>query len=477
MASNDLALTNIVDVTVSEVQTALGALNESNVALFTTDAYANSFGSLGYAIYLSPDSVATDFGSSSSTYLMANSLFSQQPNILANGGYLAVIPFVTAVQHFALSGVPASGTFTLSYLGNPTANINWNDTTSQIQVKVRAVVGLEQAVVTGTLAGQAINISFLGVYGPVSLLTVGGAGLQTSAPAAITITPTTTTVGETMAQAITRSIGLIPYFGIVANQIFDQADTLAAAAVTQAQNKMELFVANQEADIQAGGTLDLLRSGSFHKSRGLYYGSDDTQDCLDFMAGYAGRGFSTNFSGSATTQNMQLKQLIGVQPDPSIDQSIYTLAKTAGADGYASFAGISGVYTSGENQYFDQVYNLGWFVDALQVALFNYLASAATKIPQTESGMDGLKSVVRQVCLQAVNNSYVAAGQWNSATTFGNQQNFLLNIQQAGFYVYSTPISQQSQADRAARIAPLIQIALKEAGAINSVIVNVFVNP
>ena len=89
--------------------------------------------------------------------------------------------------------------------------------------------------------------------------------------------------------------------------------------------------------------------------------------------------------------------------------------------------------------------------------------------------MDGFKGALRAVCEQAVTNQYSAPGQWNSPTTFGNQGDFLANILQRGYYIFSLPIGKQPQVDREARKAPLVQIALKEAGAIDSasIIVNV----
>lgn len=480
MSGNDLPIANIVQISVSEAQIGANAYNTSNLALFTSSAYANSFGSLGYNIYLDPTQVGVDFGTSSVPFLMANSVFSQQPNILAGGGSFIVIPYVVAVQHFALSGIPASGTFTLSYLGNPTANINWNDTAAQIQSKLQAVMGLGQVTVTGSLAAQAINITFTGVYGPLTLLTVGGAGLATSAPAAITITPTTTTVGEIFAQAVARTSNLVQYFGLMPDQILSQADVLAAAAVVQPLNKIAFYPLNQTADVSPGGTADLLRQGTFSQNRAMYYGSDlatGLTGYLTFLSGDAGRALSTAFDGSNTTQNMSLRQIIGLSPDPTMTQAIKDLCNASGAQAYVSYQGVPAVFDSGANFFFDQVYNLRWFVGALQIAGFNFLAQTSTKIPQTESGMDGLKGAYRGVCQQAVTNQYSAPGAWQSAVTFGNQADFLANIAQVGYYIYSTPIAQQSQASRAARQAPLIQIALKEAGAINTSTVVVFVNP
>lgn len=371
-----LELTNIIDISVSEAGAGAGDYNTSNLAVFTSDSPAVSFGTLGYKIYLSPTDVAVDFGTSSETYKMANAVFSQQPNILAGSGYLVVIPFLTL---------------------------------------------------------------------------------------------------ETLDAAIVRTKDLVQYFGLMVTAIQTSSDMLAAAAVVQALNKIAFFVSKTSADIAPGGMLDLLRTGGFTKSRGLYYGSSTAAEALGMMASYAGRALSTNFSGSNTTETMHLKDLVGVQPDPTITQTLLNQAKAAGADTYISLQGVAKVFCTGANKFFDQVYNLEWFVGALQIAGFNFLAESSTKIPQTENGIDGLKGAYRNVCEQGITNQYGAPGQWNSATTFGNQQDFLQNISQRGYYIFSIPVSKQSQTDRAARKAPLIQIAFKEAGAVHSssVIVNI----
>lgn len=474
-----LELTNVIVISVSEAQAGVGEYNTSNLAIFTDEPAAMSFGSLGYAQYVEPTQVGIDFGTSSRTYEMANAIFSQQPNILTGGGQLVVILLTTAVQHLAFSGTPASGTFILTHGSDATVAINWNDTSAQIQAKLQVLPGLGAVTVTGSMA-TSLNVQFKGVYGVQSLLTVSSNSLVTSGPVAITVTVTTTTAGETLGAAITRTKGLVQYFGITVDEtlaVIGQTDLLAAAAIIQPLNKMGFFVSYTEADIQAGGMIDLLTTGGFNKSRGLYYGDSDDDNAIVMMASYAGRALSTNFDGSNTTQTMHLKGLVGVQPDPSMTQTIQNEATAAGADTYVSLQGVSKVFTSGANLYFDQVYNRGWLTGALQVAGFNYLAQTNTKIPQTESGMDGLKGAYRAVCEQGVSNQYGAPGQWNDPTVFGNPANLLLNVAQRGYYIYSTPIAQQSQATRVARTAPLVQIAFKEAGAIQKSTVIVTVNP
>jgi hypothetical protein len=103
------------------------------------------------------------------------------PNTLVtNAGFS-----IASTQIATLSGTAASGTFELSYNGNNTVAINWNDSTATIQSKLRAVTGLSAATVTGTIAGGTLTIA-LGITSISSLITVVNNSLMTSAPAAIT---------------------------------------------------------------------------------------------------------------------------------------------------------------------------------------------------------------------------------------------------------------------------------------------------
>jgi hypothetical protein len=478
--AHQLPITNIINISVSQASPGIGNYNVSNIGLFTDEApNLSTFGSLGYASYLEPTQVGVDFGTDSKTYAMAVSIFSQQPNILNGSGQLIVILMINAIQHLAFSGVAASGSFKINYDGDDSSLIAWNDPAATIQAALRAsVVGLEHVIVTGSIASQSLNIQMAGLYAPLTVTTNTNT-LATSVPAAVTITITTPTAAEDLDEAISRTASLVQYFGVIADEVasvLGSGDILAAAAVVQALNKMMLIVSNDSADINPGGLLDQLRTGSLTQSRGLYYGDSDKDDCLAMMAAYAGRGFSTNFTGSNTTSTMHLKVLAGIEPDPTLTQTQLDLAKDAGADTYPSLQGVPGVFCSGGNFFFDQVYNLRWLVGALQVAGFNYLAQSSTKIPQTESGMDGLKGAYRNICEQAVTNEYSAPGTWTSPVLFGNPSQLISNVAQRGYYIYSVPISQQNVADRQDRKAPLIQIALKEAGSIQSSNVLVSVN-
>ena len=117
-----------------------------------------------------------------------------------------------------------------------------------------------------------------------------------------------------------------------------------------------------------------------------------------------------------------------------------------------------------------------WWASAGSIRL-NALAETNTKIPQTEQGMAVLRAAAIQVCQQAVTNGFLAPGTWNGNIPFGDPTTFDNNIAQSGFYVYTNPIATQSQAARSARQAPVMQIAGKEAGAVQSANILVYVQP
>lgn len=376
--SNQLDITNVVTISLSAAQTGLGEYNVNNLAIFTSETAGDTFGDLGYKIYKAPKEVGTDFGTTSTTYKMALSVFAQTPNILNGNGYLVVIPFASS--------------------------------------------------------------------------------------------------SETLATAINRASSLVQFFGILSTKDYDDEEVAAAAAVVQTMNKMLFVVSNSASDIAASGSFADIKEAGYDKTRCLAYLSDTTEPAKLMAAAYAGRALSTAFEGSNTTSTMHLKDLVGITADPTMTQTQLDLCQTCGADAYVNIAGIAKTFTSGANGFFDQVYNRCWFLGALEVAGFNALAKVSTKVPQTEPGMTILKGAYRLVCDRAVRNGYVAPGTWNSADRFGDVEAMLRNIEEVGYYIYSLPVNKQAQTEREERKAPLVQIAIKEAGAIHSSNVMVYIN-
>lgn len=267
------------------------------------------------------------------------------------------------------------------------------------------------------------------------------------------------------------------YFGGVLYAGYAPVDSelIEAAQLCNSVKKLIFISSELAADLNDGGLIKTITDQTLNHARCLLYTLGALEARL-FAAAYAGRLMSTDFEGSNTCQTMQMKDLVGVNPDTGITQTIANLCETVGADFFASIAGLPKVFSTGGNDYSDNVYNLMWFAFALEVAGFNAIATTSTKIPQTEPGMAILKGAYQDVLLQAITNGFIAPGRWNSADLFGDPDDLKANVLEQGWYIYSQPITLQSQAAREEREAPLIQIAIKYAGAIHKSDVIVFVN-
>ena len=86
--ANPIDISNVVTISVSEAPAGLSDFQINNLLILTKETAVVSPGTFG--VYLNPTDVATDWGTSSEVYAMANLVFSQQPNIVSGGGSLII---------------------------------------------------------------------------------------------------------------------------------------------------------------------------------------------------------------------------------------------------------------------------------------------------------------------------------------------------------------------------------------------------
>jgi hypothetical protein len=287
--------------------------------------------------------------------------------------------------------------------------------------------------------------------------------------------------GQTLTQGIQALQPLIFFGGVHwAGYSPTNSEIEAAVATCQALNILCFCASYQTTDLTSPGLFYTLSASNQSSARMFLYTLGSTYAAARAaMAAAIGRGMSTDFTGSNTTISMQMKDLAGVLPDPNITETIYNTCQTLGVDVFTSVQGLSKYWSNGgpNGYFFDAVYNLEWLVFALQVALFNVIAETSTKIPQTERGIAMLRNAAIGVLKQGVINGYLAPGTWTATDTFGDPVTFENNILQNGYYVYTAPLSQQSAPARLARQAPLMQIAVKSAGAVHSTSAVLYINP
>jgi hypothetical protein len=281
---------------------------------------------------------------------------------------------------------------------------------------------------------------------------------------------------ETVRAGIARIGQSFYYYGIlIDNELAASNPTEFGLLVADIQSlgNMLGYCSSNINDLNPGSPLDLVRQAGEYRGRMFYYGGAllngaAVQQTQIFSAAYLSRLLSVNFTGVGTAITMNGKQLVGIVPDATVGLTQLALAQTAGIDVYVNI-GTPMVYCSGANQWADQVYNTDAFSQNLQVGGFNYLIPVAFKIPQTDSGVQGLCGAYRAVCSQFVTNGVLAPGAWTGAVPAGFPQAlFLANIAAVGYYVYAQPVASQTQAARNGRSAPLVQIAAKFAGAVQS---------
>jgi hypothetical protein len=190
---------------------------------------------------------------------------------------------------------------------------------------------------------------------------------------------------------------------------------------------------------------------------------------------YLARILTTQWGGQNTTITLMYKSQPGVQPENlSTNQANVLMHKHINVyTTYANGARIIQYGTSTSGEFSDTIIGADAFALDLQNDLFNLMYTTPTKIPQTDPGLHLLVNAAVARCAGYAGNGWMGTGIWN-AQGFGTlNYGDLLSL---GYYVYAPSMLLQSQADRAARRAPLIMIAAKLAGAIHSVSVVVYVN-
>lgn len=476
---SELSLSNVIRVTVQGVQRSIGVKNINRVALFTNEP-SNS--NEAFIIVNEPSTIVKAYGTNSLTARMAQNVFAQNANLNTGRGYLVVIPMKAAVNATAAS-------FSTPEIANVTAFQAVKDGSLKITTNGQAydITGLDFSNVANlsdvanilqqNFSDVVITVNGTKIiFGAKSLgeassvvLSSGTGGTDISGENYLNIATGTTTQGanssgETLEEALERTMSLVDYTGVMTTLFMEDAAITPVSAFVNANDLIWVNVWYSASAIN--GACKDIQQATQTQTRCLVY-TNGLEDAKLMMAAYVGRAFSVNFSGTQTSQTMNLKTLVNVLPDNGIDQTSYTAAKDVGVDLYVSYEGDPGVLSSGGNSYFDVVYENMALKFHAQIGLYNALKTTGTKIPQTESGMASLRNALAQVFIQFVRNGVLAPGTWNSSQTFGDPEVFRQNIENQGWYVYSLPIALQIQSEREQRIAPMIQGACKRAGAIH----------
>ncbi|WP_105605639.1 DUF3383 family protein [Cronobacter sakazakii] len=273
---------------------------------------------------------------------------------------------------------------------------------------------------------------------------------------------------ETLAQAITAVLQYTDWYGlgIADNDDLTAEEIVETAAAIQASSLSRVFAvtSSDPGIIDSASTTDIastLKAAGYGRTFVQY----STKSKYAALSAF-GRAFTVNFTGNNTTLTLKFKT------EPGVTYETLTSSQAAAIDAknanvyvyYANDTAIlqQGVMSNGD--FFDERHGLDWLQNYVQTNLFNLLYTSTTKIPQTEAGITRLLTNVEQSLDQAVSNGLVAPGVWNGGDIGQISSGDTLT---KGYYVYAQPLATQAQADREARKAPLIQAAIKLAGAVH----------
>lgn len=496
MANNDADLKRVIQVAVSLSGASIQRDNMNIVSIFSSQVIPGVFDSNHRQLsFLNANTVAETFGTSSSVYAHALIFFSQSPSPVAVSGGRLVISYWRATSETtpATSGVlrgaqlsEASLIGQLQTISDGSFNISIDGVVQNITAfdgrtltSFDDVVDALNTAITGatvTLSDQRIIITSDtdGATSIVSLVTTGATGTYlgnilglATGTGATSIDGVASAVlsAETKLDAVNNATDFnFKGFTFIDNPTDEE--TTALASYAQANDKMyyDVFDSATNLTIDVSNVCWATKLAKYENTRMLFRKDGDRK----FATGYMARMHTVDFNGENTAITMHLKEIIGIIAESFTDTELDNASKI-GLDTYVTFKNTPKLLTSGGNGYTDLSYNILAFKDALATDAFNLLGTTTTKVPQTQRGVNQLIDTLKKTCEQFKRAGFIGEGTWNSADFFGDLDTFKRNILQKGYYIYVQPLSQQTQADREDRKSPLVQIAVKTAGAFHSI--------
>lgn len=442
-----------------------------------------------------PGGVETDFGTSAPEYLASNYFFSQspQPSIVYVGRWAKTATSAILKGAVLSSGQQALANFTAVTTGGMKITIDGTlKTLSAIDLSaVTNLNGVATAITTklssaGTCVWNATQSRFeitSATTGATSTITYAEApasgtdvsvllGLQTGQASA----PVNGVVAESLVDAVARLAGMSnDWYGLlVADASLNEADVLASAAFIEGAGQSRIFgyTTQNALALDPVSTTDIaskLKAANYKRTFTQFSSATPYAAASMF-----GRAFTVNFQGNNTTITLKFKQEPGITAE-SLTEGQATALRGKNCNVFVNYNNDTAIIQEGvmcNGYFFDEVHGLDWLQNDLQTAVWNLLYTDTNKVPQTNPGINRIVATLESRMEQAVVNGLAAPGQWNGpafgAITTGQ---FLTK----GYYIYAAPVESQSQAGREARKAPVIQIAVKLAGAVHfaDIIVNV----
>lgn len=445
--------------------------------------------------YSTLDAVAADFGTTAPEYLAANLFFSQspQPSLLYIGRWAETASSARLNGGALSSAQQAMSNFTSVTAGSMKITVDGTvKTLSAMNFSAAANLNAVASIITTALAGATCvwnaNYSRFEVSSPTtgatSTLTYAsatGTGTDVSALLGLVTGVASAPVNGVVAETLLACVAAVAtqsaaWYGLqIADTSPTDADLLGVASFIEGASPSRIFgITTQNAlALDGTSTTDLaakLKAANYKRTFDQFSSSSPYAAASIF-----GRAFTVNFQGNNTTITLKFKQEPGVTAE-SLNETQAGVLKSKNCNVFVNYSNDTAIIQEGvmaNGDFFDERHGLDWLQNDLQTAVYNLLYTSTTKTPQTDQGINRIVTTLCQRLDQAVANGLVAPGQWNGPEFGALKTGQFLST---GYYVYAPPVATQSQADREARKAPVIQVAIKLAGAVHFVDVIVNVN-
>lgn len=491
--SNNASITNVINVALIPESQLAGRDNMNLIAVMTSEQGVIT-SSERFRTYRDAASVEADWGTASIVTQYANAVFGTTPNAINFGGSLIVglhrattetVPasaatlrstqLVEATVIQQLQGI-TDGSFNISVDGTPVVAtaLDFSTTTTLDEVATKLDTAIAGATVSHSNGYLTVTSSTTGATSLLTVMTAGatgtfigdiltmsaGTGSTLKQGAASSVLPI-----ETKVESLSALNALINFKGLCFTDLVTDGEVPTVAAWAKANQKLiyNVFSGSAYLAVSMSNPVWVVKTSGQTNFRMLYSKSGNRLMAASYMA----RTHTVNFNAENSAITMNLKELS--VPTESYSQTEIDAAKRVGLDIYTTIKDTAVVLTSPANDFVDNVYNIIAFVDAVQTDMFNLLKATGTKIAQTTPGVNKLVAQGEKTTRGFVRAGVFAPGTWSSPDTFGNINTFNRNIEQFGFYWLAGLLKDQPQVDRQQRKSPVLQAAVKNAGAFHSV--------
>lgn len=483
-----LPVSNIINVTLNMAPHAAQARNFGALLIVGASNVINPHERLRQ--YSDIDGVGADFGMDTPEYQAAALYYSQSPRPVdlyigrwaKNNVGASLQGAVLTKQQQTLSKFTAvtNGSFKLTLNGEEVicSDIDFSKETNLNGVAQRVAEKLKDCSVIydSSSARFTVASNSAGAIGYVSQAsgTYIGDLLKLDGESGATIIEPT--AAETIAEAVAiLGAASSGWYGLVIaddtrtdEDILSVADYIESASVSRiyGHTVQKTAVLDADVDTDIGSKL---KAGNYQRTLWQYSTGKPY-----IVASLMGRMFTVNFNGNNTTITLKFKQEPAVTAENLTATQANALKKKNG-NVFVKYNNDTAIIQEGvmaNGDFIDERHGLDWLQNYVQNNLYNLLYTSTSKIPQTDEGVTRLLTNVEQSLAQAVTNGLIAHGVWGGDPIGALNTGATLT---KGYYVYAPPIATQAQADREARKAPVIQCAIKLAGAVHyaDVIINV----